>query len=147
MKLLLIIAVLGLPVMEIWGYFKIGSMYGWWYFFYILLMGFLGWRMVKEEKAQLLSNMMNFITLNHSPFSMILGVAKNMIAGGLFLFPGIFTDIFAVCILLIPMKQKNTSFNSDFFSKMNEAINPNNNKHQSKDNNDIEGEFHREKND
>jgi UPF0716 protein FxsA len=147
MKLLLIIAVLGLPVMEIWGYFKIGSMYGWWYFFYILLMGYLGWRMVKEEKAQLLSNMMNIMTSNSSPFSMILGVAKNMIAGGLFLFPGIFTDIVAVCIMLIPMRQDNSSFNADLFSKMNEAMNSNKNKQHDSNKKDIEGEFHREKDD
>jgi UPF0716 protein FxsA len=90
------------PFIEIWGYFKLGSLYGWWYFLYIVVVGVLGWRMIKEEKSQLLFRMMNSFQSTGSPFQMIMGTAKNMIAGGLFLFPGIVTDLIAIILLVMP---------------------------------------------
>ena len=91
-------------IFEIWGYFKLGTMYGWWYFLYILIVGFLGWKMIKEEKSQLLVKMMSSFQNAGSPIQMLFGTAKNMIAGGLFLFPGVFTDVLAVLVLVVPTK-------------------------------------------
>ena len=38
MRLIFISALFLLPFIEIWGLFKFGSMYGWWFFLYIVVM-------------------------------------------------------------------------------------------------------------
>jgi len=128
------------PFIEIWGYFKLGSLYGWWYFLYIVVVGVLGWRMIKEEKSQLLFRMMNSFQSVGSPFQMIMGTAKNMIAGGLFLFPGIVTDLIAIILLVMP-SVKNS--NDNLFQEMQNRFN----QKKQKDDSVIEGEFKKEDDD
>lgn len=135
MKLLGIWALLLTPVIEIWGYFYFGSEYGWSYFFYIVIIGLLGWKMIKEEKSQLLAKMMNSFKEKTSPNQIIFGSAKNIISGGLFLFPGIFTDILAVVVLMIPSSKSNNSFNENFQEKYKKTEN---------DKTIIEGEYIKE---
>lgn len=128
------------PFIEIWGYFKLGSLYGWWYFLYIVVVGVLGWRMIKEEKSQLLFRMMNSFQSAGSPFQMIMGTAKNMIAGGLFLFPGIVTDLIAIILLVMPSKNTN---DDNLFQEMQNRFN----QKKQKDDSVIEGEFKKEDDD
>ena len=128
------------PFIEIWGYFKLGSLYGWWYFLYMVVIGVLGWRMIKEEKSQLLFRMMNSFQSAGSPFQMIMGTAKNMIAGGLFLFPGIVTDLIAIILLVMP-SVKNS--NDNLFQEMQNRFN----QKKQKDDSVIEGEFKKEDDD
>lgn len=137
MKFIGIWLIIIVPILEIWGYFKLGSLYGWWYFLYIVVVGILGWRMIKEEKSQLLSRMMNSFNNTGSPFQMILGAAKNMIAGGLFLFPGIISDVIAVMLLIMPSKNPN----ENLFQEMQDRYNR---KQQKTDGSVIEGEFKKE---
>ena len=137
MKFIGIWLIIIVPILEIWGYFKLGSLYGWWYFLYIVVVGILGWRMIKEEKSQLLSRMMNSFNNAGSPFHMIVGAAKNMIAGGLFLFPGIISDVIAVILLIMPSKKPN----ENLFQEMQDRFNR---KQQKTDDSVIEGEFKKE---
>jgi UPF0716 protein FxsA len=138
MKFIGIWLVVLIPIFEIWGYFKLGAMYGWWYFLYILIVGFLGWKMIKEEKSQLLVKMMSSFQNAGSPIQMLFGTAKNMIAGGLFLFPGVFTDLLAVLILVVPTKNTH----SNMFEEMQKKYN----KHENTKSADsvIEGEYKKE---
>ena len=119
MKFIGIWLVVLIPIFEIWGYFKLGAMYGWWYFLYILIVGFLGWKMIKEEKSQLLVKMMSSFQNAGSPIQMLFGTAKNMIAGGLFLFPGVFTDLLAVLILVVPTKNTHSNMFEEMQKKYN----------------------------
>jgi len=127
------------PFIEIWGYFKLGSLYGWWYFLYMVVVGVLGWRMIKEEKSQLLFRMMNSFQSAGSPFQMIMGTAKNMIAGGLFLFPGIVTDLIAIILLVMPSKNSNDNLFQEMQNRFNQK--------KQKDDSVIEGEFKKEDDD
>jgi len=138
MKFIGIWLVILIPIFEIWGYFKLGAMYGRWYFLYILIVGFLGWKMIKEEKSQLLVKMMSSFQNAGSPIQMLFGTAKNMIAGGLFLFPGVFTDLLAVLILVVPTKNTH----SNIFEEMQKKYN----KHENTKSADsvIEGEYKKE---
>ena len=138
MKFIGIWLVVLIPIFEIWGYFKLGALYGWWYFLYILIVGFLGWKMIKEEKSQLLVKMMSSFQNAGSPIQTLFGTAKNMIAGGLFLFPGVFTDLLAVLILVVPTKNTH----SNMFEEMQKKYN----KHENTKSADsvIEGEYKKE---
>ena len=138
MKFIGILFIILIPIFEIWGYFKLGTIYGWWYFLYILIVGSLGWRMIKEEKSQLLVKMISSFQNASSPIQMLFGTAKNMIAGGLFLFPGIFTDLLAVLVLVIPTKNTHSSI----FEEMQKKYNMHENTKSA--DSDIEGEYKKE---
>ena len=102
-------------------------------------MSILGWRLIQEEKTLSLSKFMNFMTHGDNPLDLLPNL-KNIFAGGLFLFPGIFTDIIAIVLLLIPMNRllKGESETHSFDKK--EPFN----KNDSNKGDVIEGEYRRE---
>jgi|TARA_B110000037_G_scaffold207281_1_gene254092 UPF0716 protein FxsA len=137
MRAILLFGLILLPFIEIWGYFKFGSLYGWWFLIYLIVMAVLGWRLIQEEKSLVLSRFMSIMAHGGNPLALILGAAKNLMAGGLFLFPGIFTDIIAVILLLIPISGNDENLNKT----------DNNSFNKKKDTNKsdvIEGEYRRE---
>ena len=138
MRSILLFGLILLPFAEIWGYFKFGSLYGWWFLIYLIVMAVLGWRLIQEEKTLVLSRFMSIMAHGGNPIALILGAAKNLMAGGLFLFPGIFTDIIAVILILIPLSDNDETLNktdTHTFDKKKDKT----------DKSDvIEGEFRRE---
>ena len=137
MRSILLFGLILLPFAEIWGYFKFGSLYGWWFLLYLIVMAVLGWRLIQEEKTLVLSRFMSTMAHGGNPMSLIVGAAKNLMAGGLFLFPGIFTDIIAFILLLIPISGDDENLNK------NEA-NPFGKKKETNSDDVIEGEYHRD---
>jgi UPF0716 protein FxsA len=138
MRLILLFGLILLPFAEIWGYFKFGSLYGWWFLLYLIVMTVLGWRLIQEEKTLVLSRFMNIMEHGGNPMVLILGTAKNLMAGGLFLFPGIFSDIIAIILLLIPIKnneERQDEFKANTFNKKKDSTNKGD---------VIEGEYRRE---
>jgi UPF0716 protein FxsA len=138
MRLILLFGLILLPFAEIWGYFKFGSLYGWWFLLYLIVMIVLGWRLIQEEKTLVLPRLMSIMEHGGNPMALILGTAKNLMAGGLFLFPGIFSDIIAIILLLIPIKnneERQNEFEANTFNKKKDSTNKGD---------VIEGEYHRE---
>ena len=135
MRSILLFGLILLPFAEIWGYFKFGSLYGWWFLIYLIVMAVLGWRLIQEEKTLVLSRFMSIMAHGGNPMALILGAAKNLMAGGLFLFPGIFTDIIGFILLIIPI-QDSADINTNNQAQKEKKAN--------KKSDVIEGEFHRE---
>ena len=61
MRSILLFGLILLPFAEIWGYFKFGSLYGWWFLIYLIVMAVLGWRLIQEEKTLVLSRFMSIM--------------------------------------------------------------------------------------
>ena len=138
MRSILLFGLILLPFAEIWGYFKFGSLYGWWFLLYLIVMIVLGWRLIQEEKTLVLPRLMSIMEHGGNPMALILGTAKNLMAGGLFLFPGIFSDIIAIILLLIPIKnneKRQNEFEANTFNKKKDSTNKGD---------VIEGEYRRE---
>ena len=138
MRAILLFGLILLPFIEIWGYFKFGSLYGWWFLLYLIVMIVLGWRLIQEEKTLVLPRLMSIMEHGGNPMALILGTAKNLMAGGLFLFPGIFSDIIAIILLLIPIKnneERQNEFEANTFNKKKDSTNKGD---------VIEGEYRRE---
>ena len=104
MRLLFTILLLSFPVIEIWGIFKLSALYGWWFLLYMILVTYLGWRLIKEEKQLVFSKLMGAMTQGGNPIKAMIGSARNLFAGILFIIPGVITDSLAVILLLIPIK-------------------------------------------
>jgi UPF0716 protein FxsA len=104
MRLLFTILLLSFPVIEIWGIFKLSALYGWWFFLYMILVTYLGWRLIKEEKQLVFAKLMGAMSQGGNPIKAMIGSARNLFAGILFIIPGVITDSLAVILLLIPIK-------------------------------------------
>lgn len=129
---------LAFPIAEIWLLIELAHRYGWLLLFYLLGVGWLGLRLVREERASFSLRMMQNLTTGGSPAKAVFGSFRNMIAGVLLMLPGVITDIIAVILLLIPIRhtQSNAepSVNEPYRSSPYQAANDD----------VIEGEFRRE---
>jgi UPF0716 protein FxsA len=70
----------------------------------MVLITYFGWRLIKEEKQLVFSKLMGAMGQGGNPIKAMLGSARNLFAGILFIIPGVMTDFFAVVLLLIPIK-------------------------------------------
>ena len=102
MRLFMILILLAFPVLEIWLIIDLTAQYGWWFIAYLVIVTFLGWRLIQEEKQLFAGRMMQTLAQSASPGSALFGSVKNLIAGILLLIPGLMTDGIAVILLLIP---------------------------------------------
>ena len=106
MRKILILALILLPGFEIAGLIYLFSQYGWWFFVYLITMIILGWQLINEEKSLVLPRLLSLMSQGGNPIALLMGTAKNLLAGALFLFPGVLTDIIALFLLLIPVKEQ-----------------------------------------
>jgi UPF0716 protein FxsA len=102
MRLFMMLILLAFPVLEIWLIIDLTAQYGWWFIAYLVIVTFLGWRLIQEEKQLFAGRMMQTLAQSASPGSALFGSVKNLIAGILLLIPGLMTDGIAVILLLIP---------------------------------------------
>ena len=109
MRLVIIMAVLGLPIAEIWVLISLSNIYGWWVVLYLFMMIVLGLQLIRKEKALLSGHLMQSLIHNKHPAMVLFGSARNILAGVLLIIPGIITDILAAVLLLIPVNQANAS--------------------------------------
>lgn len=162
MRFVIMLAVLALPIAEIWTLIILGNLYGWWVFIYLVAMIVLGLQLIRNEKHLFTVRIMQSMAQNQHPVKALFGSARNIIAGILLIIPGVITDIVAAILLLWPAQQpvlaskgKPQDYASDFFSNPDDTFNEQpsfakskrfNQKTQHKAANDdvIEGEFHRE---
>ena len=133
MRLIVTLFLITLPFFEIWGLFKLGAEYGWWFFGYIVVMAILGWQLIQDEKMMVIPKLVAMMSQGGNLISGILGSAKNLLAGALFLFPGVITDLIGIVLLLIPVQ-----------ASLNQNANPFQQDAHKKNDDIIEGEYRRE---
>lgn len=132
MRLLLgLFILLAFPITEIWLLVELGDQYGWWVLLYLVLVGVLGWRLIRDEKHLLAGRMMQTLSVGGTPAKAVFMSFKNLLAGLLLIIPGIVTDAMAVGLLLMPTTASDKSKTSTAYKKAaNDDI--------------IEGEYKRE---
>ena len=133
MRLIITLFLITLPFFEIWGLFKLGAEYGWWFFGYIVVMAILGWQLIQDEKMMVIPKLVAMMSQGGNLISGILGSAKNLLACALFLFPGVITDLIGIVLLLIPVQ-----------ASLNQNANPFQQDVHKKNDDIIEGEYRRE---
>ena len=133
MRLIITLFLITLPFFEIWGLFKLGAEYGWWFFGYIVVMAILGWQLIQDEKMMVIPKLVAMMSQGGNLISGILGSAKNLLAGAFFLFPGVITDLIGIVLLLIPVQ-----------ASLNQNANPFQQDVHKKNDDIIEGEYRRE---
>jgi UPF0716 protein FxsA len=104
MRFLIVAILLAFPFAEIFLLVDLAHRYGWWLLLYLVVIGLLGLQLIKGEKLLLSAKMLQSVTSGGNPIKTMLGSARNMVAGVLLIIPGIISDIIAVILLLIPIK-------------------------------------------
>lgn len=100
--LFLLVILLAFPVLEIWLLIELADRYGWKLLGYLVLMAFLGWRLIQDEKLLVFQRMVQTLGQGGTPAKALFGSAKNVLAGILLILPGVLTDVLAAILLLMP---------------------------------------------
>lgn len=138
MRFFVVLILLAFPIAEIWLLIELAHQYGWLLLFYLIGIGWLGLRLIREEKATFSLRMMQNMAVGGSPMKAVFGSLRNIIAGFLLLLPGVITDVIAVTLLLIPIKNKQPA-NAPFADDSSNAS-----PYRAANDDVIEGEFRRE---
>ena len=129
---------LAFPIAEIWLLIELADRYGWLLLLYLVGIGWLGLRLIREEKSSFSVRMMQNMASGGNPVKAIFGSARNIIAGVLLMLPGVITDIIAVSLLLIQIRNTQTLNDQTSNDQFRESP------HQAANDDVIEGEFRRE---
>lgn len=102
MRLLLLLILLGFPVLEMYLLAQIGHHIGWWLALWLVMSAMTGMALIKEARFALVRELSNVIRSGGSNISALLGSGRILIAGFLFIFPGVISDFIALTLILIP---------------------------------------------
>lgn len=105
MRVLLgMIIVLSFPALEIYTLVQIYHYIGWWVIA-LLAGGMLtGWLLIVGERLAFFARMSMTLQSGGSPLRALIDSGRTMIAGALFIFPGVISDVLAVLVLLLPLR-------------------------------------------
>ncbi|BBP02730.1 hypothetical protein TPL01_01620 [Sulfuriferula plumbiphila] len=105
MRVLLgMIIVLSFPALEIYTLVQIYHYIGWW-IIAVLAGGMLaGWLLIVGERLAFFARMSMTLQSGGSPLRALIDSGRTMIAGALFIFPGVISDVLAVLVLLLPLR-------------------------------------------
>ena len=107
MRFIIVLILLAFPFAELFLLINLADRYGWWLLFYLVVIGYLGLQLIRGEKLLLTAKMMQSMAAGGNPVKTMLGSARNMVAGILFIIPGVITDIIGVILLLVPVSKQN----------------------------------------
>ena len=111
--------------------------HGGWVFAWVVFAGIAGIVLIKQARFSLIARLGQALSQGQFSIAAFIDSFRTVIAGLLLIFPGILSDIFALMILLIPIREP--AFVNNFNS--NRAANP---AQPEKHAGAIEGEFRRE---
>ena len=109
MRFLIGLILLAFPVAELWLLVELAHRYDWWLLFYLVVVGWLGLQLIREEKSLISGRMIQALSAGGNPMKVILGSARHFFAGVLLIIPGVMTDIIAVVLLLMPVENTKAS--------------------------------------
>lgn len=102
MRLLMLLILLGFPVLEMFLLAKIGHYIGWWLAAWLVMSAMTGIALIKEARFALVRELATVINSGASNIPALLGSGRILIAGFLFIFPGVISDFIALALILIP---------------------------------------------
>ncbi len=105
MRLVLMLILLGFPVLEMYLLAKIGHHIGWWLAAWLFMSVMTGMALIKEARFAMVRELSTVLRAGGSNIPALLSSGKILIAGFLFIFPGVISDFIALALLLIPQSR------------------------------------------
>ena len=84
---------------------KIGHHIGWWLAAWLVMSVMMGMALIKEARFALVREISTVIRSGGSNIPALLSSGKILIAGFLFIFPGVISDFMALALILIPQSR------------------------------------------
>ena len=141
MRFLIGLILLAFPIAEIWLIIELAQRYGWWLLLYLVVVALLGLQLIREEKLLLGGRMMQSLSAGGNPMKAMMGSARNLFAGILLIIPGVITDIIAVILLLIPIRDAKRNAQDNVNYQAGEQTHYKTNNRKAANDDVIEGEF------
>ncbi len=105
MTLLLLIAFIGIPIIEIAGFITVGSWIGlWWTLGTVLLTAIVGTALVRSQSTSVLARINQQLAVGEMPARALFDGLCLLAAALLLLTPGFFTDAIGIALLLPPVR-------------------------------------------
>lgn len=99
--LFILLILLAFPVLEVTLLVALADHIGWWLLFYLLAAAAFGAMLIAQERVTAVARILQTVQQGKHPVRALLTSAKTMVAGVLFMLPGVISDVVAVILLLI----------------------------------------------
>ena len=100
--LLVLLSVLLFPALEIYTMVQVADVIGWWLLAWLLSSAVIGWVLIKEESFAIFGRLAETVQNGLSPFVALWESGRTLLAGVLFIFPGVVSDVIALLLLVWP---------------------------------------------
>lgn len=100
--LLVLLTVLLFPALEIYTMVQVADVIGWWLLAWLLISAAIGWALIKEESFAIFGRLAETVQNGQSPFAALWESGRTILAGVLFIFPGVISDAIALVLLVWP---------------------------------------------
>ena len=97
---------LGFPLLELWVAVLVAQKIGWWLLAWLIGAVFIGVTLIREEQFAIFGRLMGAVQQGQNPFRAIFTSGRVMLAGLLFIVPGLITDLLALVLLLWPRSRQ-----------------------------------------
>jgi len=98
----IVLLMLSFPVLEAIGIFWAASVIGGWVLLWLLLAAVAGVMLIRVERIAWGARLLFSIQSGENPLASLFASGRILLAGGLLVFPGFFSDAIALVLLLIP---------------------------------------------
>jgi UPF0716 protein FxsA len=104
MRLLPVLILLGFPALEVYFLVRMAHEIGWWLAAWLLMSALVGTALVREAGIGLPTRLVTALQQGQPVLTGLMDSGRVLIAGLLFIFPGVVSDIIAIGILLVPLR-------------------------------------------
>ncbi len=102
MRLVLIVALLGFPLLEAVVLVRLADTLGWWVLAWVILAAVAGVALIKEARFAMVARVAAGLANGRFPIAALTDTARTVLAGLLLVFPGVVSDLVALTLLLLP---------------------------------------------
>ena len=118
MRLLPVLILLGFPILELYVLARLSDEIGWWTLVWLVCSTIVGITLVRDAGLGLSLRLAHGLRQGKFMLSSVMDSGRVLIAGLLFIFPGVISDALAICLLLLPFRinaprQASASVSSD----------------------------------
>ncbi len=137
--LFILILLIGFPVLEGTAIYLVGQGHGWWLTAWLVFAIIAGMALIKQARFTLGVRLAYAFSQGHFSLTAFIDSFRTVLAGLLLIFPGLISDVLALLLLLLPVRNRRieSAFNRAEYSPSHPSRRANNE-------NTIDGQYRRE---
>lgn len=104
---------LGFPLLELWVAVLVAQKIGWWLLLWMIGSIIFGITLIREEQFAIFGRVMGAVQQGEDPFQAIFASGRMLLAGLLFIFPGVVSDALALLLLIWPRSRARPTIDAE----------------------------------